>query len=157
MDTTWAPKTASAFSEFPRLATGADSTAEGLYSLLALRDCPASWVSDCVARIERLRELTPNWNSYGANPVDVGSIASATQLVPWLAGIEGINSPRVAASPEGYVALSWEWEQQTRELDLEVLPDGTLRYSFLDERRPAADVEAETTNPGKIADLLTKL
>jgi hypothetical protein len=96
-------------------------------------------------------------NSYGANPVDLDSIASAKRLVPWLAGITGIDCPRVAASPAGHVAFSWEWEHHTRELDLEILPDGTLRYSFLDERKPADDVEDETSDPREIAHLLTKL
>jgi hypothetical protein len=156
IDTTWATETASAFSQFPRLATGADNTAEGLYSVLALRDRPAGWVVECIGRIERLRELKQNWDSYGAKPVDVDSIASAARLVPWLAGITGIDCPRVTASPAGHVALSWEWKQHQRELDLEILPDGTLRYAFLDEQTPADDFECETTDAREIARLLTK-
>jgi len=156
-DTTLAIGTANAFSQYIGLETQAGETGEGLYVVFARRDQVADWSADCLTRIDRLRELKQNWNSYGANPVGPKSIAFAKQLVCTFAKVTGIDLPRVAASPDGHVALSWEWQEYSRELDLEILPDGTLRYSYLDERQPSRDREGETRDPNRIADLLTRL
>ena len=123
--------------------------------MLARRDQIADWSADCLDHIDRLRELKQNWDSYGANSVDLRSIEVAKQLVRKLAQVTGIDCPRISASPAGYVALSWEWQKHSRELDLEILPDGTLRYSFLDEDHPTNDTEGETVDPNLIAHLLT--
>lgn len=155
MSTTLAPETAHAFSESGELVDGAENTSEGLYSVMAIRDRPADWRLDCLDRIQRLGELQANWNSYGANRVDFDSIGAAMALAKWFSQVTGIESPRVAASPAGHVALSWEWADRARELDLEVLPDGTLRYSYLDEKRPDEDREDVTADPRLIAHLLT--
>lgn len=153
-DETSASGTAIAFSQSTGLETRADGTAEGLV-VIARRD-PADWSADCLNRMKRLCELKQNWDSYGANPVDPGSIEVAKQLVRMFAQMTGIDCPRVAASPAGNVALSWEWEDQSRELDLEVQRDGILRYSFLDERQPSQDTEGETNDPNLIVQLLTQ-
>lgn len=113
-------------------------------------------IADCLDRIDRLRDLKPNWDSYGANPVDLKSIAVAKKLVGMFVEVAGIECPRVAAWSAGNVALSWEWCDYSRELDLEILPDGTLRYSYLDEHQPNRDCEGETSDPNLIVQLLQK-
>ena len=153
-DETSASGTAIAFSQFTELETRADGTAEGLV-VLARRDS-ADWSTDCLDRIDRLRELKQNWDSYGAHPIDRNSIEVAKQLIRYYAQLTNIDCPRVAASPSGYVALSWEWQESSRELDLEILPDVTFRYSYINENHPTQDSEGETSDPGFIAHLLTK-
>ena len=153
-DETSASGTAIAVSQSTGLETRANGTAEALV-VVALRD-PADWSAVCLDRIDRLRELKQNWDSYGANPVDSGSIEVAKHLVSMFAEVTGIDCPRVAASPVGYVSLSWEWRDHSRELDLEILPDGKLRYSYLDEHQPSQDREGETYDLNQIAHLLTK-
>ncbi len=153
-DETSAFGTAIAFSQSTGLETRANATAEGLV-VFAPRD-PADWSADCLDRIDRLRELNQNWDSYGANHVDLRSINVAKELVGMFAKVTGIDCPRVAASPAGYVALSWEWREHSRELDLEILSDGTFRYSYIDEHQPNQDCEGETNDPNPIVYLLTQ-
>lgn len=148
--------TANAFAQSTGLKAHADGTGEGLYGLFARRDQTADWCTDCLTIIDQLRELPPNWDSYGANPVQPESIKTAKQLLHVLAKVTGIECPRVGASPAGHVALSWEWQNHSRELDLEILPDGALRYSYVDETRPSHDREGETSDPTRIAQLLTQ-
>lgn len=148
--------TANAYAQATELATQAGSTGEGLYHLLALRDQTADWCDSCLNFVDQLRDLNPNWDSYGANPVSVDSIQVAKQLLCEFAEVTGIGCPRVSASPAGHVALSWEWANHSRELDLEILPDGVMRYSYLDETQPARDREGETSDPTLIAYLLTQ-
>lgn len=154
-DKTIAPETADAFSQSEKVDAQADATGDGLF-VVALREQIADWSADCLSLIDRLRELKQNWDSYGANPVDLNSIAVAKELVRSFDRITGIDCPRVAASPAGHVALSWEWQEHSRELDLEILPDGALRYSYLDEPQPNRDCEGETNNPSLIVQLLTQ-
>ncbi|REJ95230.1 MAG: hypothetical protein DWQ34_06795 [Planctomycetota bacterium] len=155
-DTTSASETANAFSQSTGLDTRAGETGDGLYVVFARRDQPADWSEGSLDGIERLGKLNHNWDSYGANPVVAESIEVAKLLVRMFAQVTGIDCPRIAASPAGNVALSWEWREHSRELDLEILPDGSLRYSYLDERQPSQDCEGETTDPNLIAHLLTK-
>lgn len=110
---------------------------------------------DCLSSIDRLSDLEHNWDSYGANPVDLNSIAVAKELVRSLDSV-GIDCPRVVATPAGCVVLLWQWQQHSRELDLEILPDGTLRYSYLDELQPSWDSEGEKVDPNLIVELLTQ-
>lgn len=150
--TRYAAETANGLSRAPKLMDRADDTGEGLF---AIRDRPADWTADCVARTSQLRTLPNNWNSYGANAVDVRSIECAIQLVRVLSQVTGIECPRIAASPAGYATLSWEWHSHARELDVEVLPDGRLRYGFVDED-DGTDIERATSDVNEVAHILTK-
>ena len=151
-DETSASGTAIAFSQSTGLETRADGTAEGLV-VIARRD-PADWSADCLNRMKRLCELKQNWDSYGANPVDPGSIEVAKQLVRMFAQMTGIDCPRVAASPAGHVALSWEWQEHSRELDLEILPGGMIRWSCIDDHQPSEDCEGESNDINQVVRLV---
>lgn len=152
-DTALANGTANAFALSTELTAQAGSTGEGL---LALREQSANWCGDSLDCVDQLLALKPNWDSYGANPVQPGSILVAKQLICQIAQVAGIDRPRVGASPAGHVALSWEWGNHSRELDLEIVSDGTLRYAYLDETTPDRDREGETYDPNLIAHLLTR-
>jgi hypothetical protein len=144
-----------AFDQSAQRETNPAGTAEGLYFVLAPRDDAADWHKDCLERVDHLRTLQWNWDSYGANPVNVASIEIAKQLIRSFADVIGIGCPRVEASPAGYVSLSWEWQEHSRELDLEIRADGTLQYSYIDEKEPSSDREGTTADPNLIACLLT--
>lgn len=142
--------TSNAFLSDIGLSTTAGETGEGLSKILA------DWYQDSIDRINHLRKLKPNWDSYGAYPVNQNSIIFAEKLVYWFAQETEVECPRIAASPAGYVALSWEWQEHSRELDLEILSDGGLRYSYLDESQPSQDCDGEADDLTLIAHLLTQ-
>jgi len=144
-------ESAIALSKSVAFSSEAQWTGEGLY-----QDRFADWYELCCYRIDLLRQLKSNWDSYGANPVDWDSIDFAKKLVGMLAKGDDIECPRVAASPEGLVALSWEWKSFSRELDVEVQPDGKLRFSYLNECDPSHDSEGVEFNPGFITRILTE-
>jgi hypothetical protein len=121
--------------------------------------CAASphWLEGCAADIDQLVGLEENWNSYGARKVDPRSIEFAKRLIVDLANMSGdIACPQVAASPDGNVALSWQWHDHSRELNVEITPDGTIRYSYIDEEDSSRDAEGETDDPHLIARLRTQ-
>jgi len=126
---------------------------EGLY--LLSRTESRSWLNATRSKILKLRDLKVGWDSYGANPVDIGSIETALQLVSELAGVTGICEPAVSATPSGHAALTWSWKSGTRELEIEMLPTGELQYCFSDDENPKIDQQGFTQYPAQIAVLLT--
>ena len=121
----------------------------------ACADSP-DWLETCLANIDRLAGLEDNWNSYGARKVDPRSVELGKRFVLHLANMNGrIDCPRVTASPDGNPAFSWEWHDHSRELNVEITPGGTIRYSFVDEVNPSRDAEGQTDDPDLIASIRT--
>ena len=149
-----ATETANLTSQYVGLNSKAESTSEGFH--VASRFEIADWYDECAAKISKLKALEHNWDSYGANPVSSDSIYLAKRLLKIFAGIIGIDCPRITASPDGHAGYSWEWADYTCELDLEILPDGHLRYSYTNETSPHEDYEGTTTKLDDILYLLTK-
>ncbi|QDU47607.1 hypothetical protein Mal52_61420 [Symmachiella dynata] len=151
--TSFAAESSTAISQSEALDATAGGTEEGL--VFARRDFVADWLQDRLIALDQLRKLEENWDSYGARSVDLTSIAIAAAIIKLLAEVIGICRPNIAASPAGNVGLSWEWEDCSRELDVEILPDISFRYSYLDEENPDLDREGTTRDLNIIANLLT--
>lgn len=137
-------------------STSADSTGDamGRTVLFAWRNSPPDWLKGCLARIRRLGTLRANWDSYGARPVDVSSIALAAEVLQSLAMVETVEEPTVTATPSGNAALCWD--DGERSLDLEVYSDGDMEYSYLNVSAAIPDEEGRTRSIEELAYLLTQ-
>ncbi|MEQ8852908.1 hypothetical protein [Gimesia sp.] len=135
------------------LIASAGITGEGL---LAERNEPVQWLQQCIINIWKLRDLPANWDSYGAKPVNPDSIQFAMEVMNALSSITGVSCPRIAASPAGNVALSWDLEDYTRELDVELDPNRVIRYAYIDEENSTKDCEGVAKNLDVIAQFLTQ-
>lgn len=102
-------------------------------ALLAEREAPR-WLPERIAAVRQLGELRENWDSYGAQPVHPNSQMTAFQVLTQLSRIVGVERPLVGATPDGNVALEWEWNEGERTLDLELRPDGRIHFVYLDSR-----------------------
>lgn len=149
-----ATETANLISQYAGLDAKAESTGEGFH--VAPRVEIADWYDECAAKINKLKALGHNWDSYGANPVSHASIYFANLWLKFFAGVVGINCPGISASPDGNVGFSWEWADDTRELDLEILPSGLLHYSYVNETKPNEECEDTTQEVDHILYILTK-
>lgn len=129
-------------------------SSEGLYVLS--RGTATPWLNATVSAIKKLKELQPGWDSYGAKVLDLDSIHAAIELVRELASVVGIVRPQVAATPNGYVALLWNWRDSSRDLELSVLPQGEFQYCYSDESGESPDHCGVTKHPTEIAVILTK-
>lgn len=114
------------------------------------------WLDERLDAIDGLRQLQDNWDSYGARKVDARSIDSARAFVRWLSTIVGVNRPQVAASPDGLVGLSWEWDDFNKNLDVVVLRPGFLQFCYVDERDDSNSMEGTTGDWLLIAGILTQ-
>lgn len=113
---------------------------------------PAAWRSDTIKKLENLATLGDNWDSYGADQIDVRSISHAKELVSLLSTYVGVESPAVGATPDGEVGLSWDGGHWS--LDAEINKDGRIDYVYIDDRNNINDVEKSTHN---LYDLLMRL
>ncbi len=119
--------------------------------LIAVRSQPAAWLRDAINRLDEMTQLKPNWDSYGAAPVDGVAIQFAYQLLRCLSRVHGIERPSITATPNGQVGLSWD--DGTRSMDLDINSRGRIAYYYEgrgDER------ESETSNVSEVVELLTR-
>ena len=100
-------------------------------------DWPAPWEGAKIRGIRALKNLPPNWDSYGAYPIDQGSIGWAVANIQQIARMTTLE-PKVCPTPSGFVQISWKWDQSLS-LDLEFLPNGEIEYGFVDFLRPTRE------------------
>ena len=125
-----------------------------LDSVCALRERPESWLDRACQQLEQLRLLLPNWDSYGAAPVDHTAIKKTAQYLAYLARVVGVPAPGVGAAPDGEVALTWD--EAAWSLDASVDATGLIRYVYLDERDHRNDRETRTRDISQLVQFLAQ-
>lgn len=71
----------------------------------------------------------PDWDGYGAKPVDPWAVVSAEMIIRGLP--DGIPVPEVGAEPDGAISLDWIHSRH-RMLSLSVSGDSRLAYGWID-------------------------
>ncbi|MEK7468646.1 MAG: hypothetical protein AAB074_14645 [Planctomycetota bacterium] len=89
----------------------------------------AAWQISVDRKLRELGNVLENWDSYGGSPVSAEAIRVARELVFDLAGIPGLASPLVAASPEGSVGLAWTSGDVS--LEVEIRDDGEATWTWV--------------------------
>lgn len=100
----------------------------------------------------RLRELSlygPNWDSYDSPPPTAKAIQLTTGLLLW-ARIHSRDMPRPHLVPVSGGGIQLEWQLGSRELELEVLPDGYVEFLAVND-------EDEFTGKISSSELLIKV
>jgi hypothetical protein len=77
------------------------------------------------ASLAALKDLPPDWNGYGAAPIDTEIIASASMFINDL-GAEFPSAPVVVPMTKG--RLQFEWHQGNRSLEIEFEKPQTIHY-----------------------------
>lgn len=91
---------------------------------------PASWLRDVGVRLDVIRKLPPNWDNEGAEPINDRILDVASELLRPLRW-SGVPVPRIAPVRGG--GIQFEWRVYGRELEVEILPDGSVEYLRVDE------------------------
>lgn len=120
--------------------------------VLALRSTPPPWLGDRSWQLADLSTLEAGWDSYGAKPVDRRSIERALEVLYSLAFVDGLGAPVVTASADGHACLVWD--DGVRTLEVEVMPDGLLVYTFVCAADDSKDASGRTRQPYELAPLL---
>ncbi len=110
---------------------------------------PAEWLQSKIQEIQRVSELLPNSDSYGAYPADPHSIRCAIDRTKSLAVLT-IEEPRVACLPNGNILLAWEADDDSWACELEFLPDGRIGYLLADDTNPSRNGEGTKVSLGEL-------
>lgn len=91
----------------------------------------SAWVADAQERLEQLVNLAPNWDSYGARPVNE-RVASITLNL--LHGLMRDTTPLPSIVPTNTGRVQLEWHTRGIDLEVEVVSPILVRVSFEDRR-----------------------
>lgn len=83
------------------------------------------WTRDVTAKLDAIAALPHNWDGDGGDPVPHRIVTAAGELLLPLARMQP-PVPRIAPVLGG--GLQFEWHIGDRELEIEIMPDGTIEY-----------------------------
>jgi hypothetical protein len=83
------------------------------------------WVLPTSQAVVQLAHLPPNWDGYGSPPLSLLALGAAHRLVKALKRLR-MPIPQVFLVTGG--GIDFSWQSDSRELDVEILPDGSARY-----------------------------
>lgn len=89
-----------------------------------------SWLHLAESKISELSKLPENWDSYGSRAIQQAAIEQASALLVKLAN-QNLPQPDIFPVPGGGIQL--EFQQESRELEIEILPDGLTEYLTVNE------------------------
>ena len=144
-----------AFPQSAALDSVAQNASDAFSTVLLAGRSKPEWVRDVCRRLDSFRNLPANWDSYGAAKSDPASIEFAKLYLDTFGKIVGVEQPELGISPSGNVALSWEFANGKRNLEIEVIGNGVIRFAYLNEDDSSADQEGATSSLYEIANFLT--
>ncbi len=83
------------------------------------------WLRTAQKKITELTQLPENWDSYGSRPIQPSAIEQAADLLALLSRLD-LPRPEIFPVPGGGIQI--EFQQDRRELEIEILPNGSTGY-----------------------------
>ena len=114
---------------------------------------PARWRDEAILQTQSLLLLKVNWDSYGAARIGAGSIHWACKALLQLALVTD-HRPSTGPTPLGHINVWWTWDQGTKTLELEFLPNGGVHACFTDERDSSKDYEDQDSSWTRVLSLI---
>lgn len=81
-------------------------------------------------KLAELSELPENWDTYGSQRIQPAAKKTASNLL-WRVYSLGMPVPHLVPVSGGGIQM--EWQQNKRELELEILPNGEILFLVVDE------------------------
>jgi len=104
-----------------------------------------AWLVDARRSISRIAELRQGWDGETSPAPQRQAIDSANRLLEQIERYWELPVPCVGPAIGGGVGIEWRFE--TRNLDLEVLPDGSVEYLKADQGPAGFDVNNMEDGP----------
>ncbi len=84
-----------------------------------------TWQTQAIKRLFQVAELPADWDSYGSPSPSKQAVSMAIWVIHAIT-LDDLPVPNVVPVPGGGIQV--EWQCGARELELELLPDGTLEF-----------------------------
>jgi hypothetical protein len=108
-----------------------------------------NWLKSAMERLDRLAELGPDWDSYGAGPITAEAIATGRRIVSLLSLVSlvapDLSEPFVCPCNDG--GLQLEWHEGGVDVEIYVGHDGHLTGWASDGTRDWDVPEVEEGKP----------
>lgn len=115
-----------------------------------------AWAVDAYRAISRLAELPSGWDTQASPPLQESAKDSASRVIEELERYDELPSPHIAPTVGG--GLGIEWHHGPRELDVEILPDGSMEYLKTEVRAIGGyQMEDGQVSPNSLREELRKL
>lgn len=101
--------------------------------------------------LTNLARLQDNWDGYGSPPLRPVALKGAIHVL-LASDIENPPAPYVGPVTGGGVQM--EWRTPTRELELEILPDGSVEYVTVGEQGRMMDGTLPSYSDDHVLDLI---
>lgn len=121
------------------MSSSATAQWTGVLTLSPTTTGDLAYFQDVKERLDDIAELRCNWDGEGGEPISQRILSIAGELLLPLARIQP-PVPRIAPVLGG--GIQFEWEVAGRELEIEILPDGSVQYLI---------AEGEVTHEGELA------
>ena len=106
------------------------------------------WLFIVLGRLQHLIALRPNWDSYGARPIDPNAVVFALEFLRTSLPHDG-KAPQIVPTSTG--GLQLEWHANGVDLEVEVDPSGDVSLSFdqagRSEERTGSALATEALEP----------
>lgn len=114
------------------------------------------WLRKAVRNVQEIVRLEDNWDTYGARPIEAEvAIAGLNLLLNVM--VSDIPEPSIVPVPDG--GIQFEWHQNGKHFEVEVLSSTEARFSFEDDENQQ-EIEDEGDLPSlepRIRDLLQQV
>lgn len=97
------------------------------------------WLRQTLSELQNLLRLPPNWDSYGALPIDPRAAAVAHRL---LLEIMQVETPVPSVAPLSDSGIQLDWHRRGLDVEVMISPEGRTS-TWCRDRRTGAEWEAE--------------
>jgi len=138
------------------MALLSDRTGENIYSLpfgkLYVKYYTKDWIEpdwlfSTLDLLQKLYDLSPNWDGYDASKIDIKSLESTLKFLMEILP-SNAPTPAIIPTPNGNVQI--EWHERGIDLEIEIRTHGVHDYYFCDIQK---NIEVEKIFTGNVAPL----
>lgn len=108
------------------------------------------WLQQALEKINDLLRLPPNWDSYGAKPINIQSALASLKILASAGLDDDALAPQLVPTPRGGVQLEWHGAHSDLELCVE-LPMITVFYE--NTRDPTKNIHHIVSEPAAIEEV----
>ena len=126
-----------------RAGPGVHAVATSVWTGLTLLSALRPGVESAIRRLQEIASLPQGWDSYGSRPPTGHAVRAAMEVLAEV-GDSALPEP-VNVAPVSGGGVQLEWEQNGREFELEILPDGRAEALVIEDGEAVLEAVVDVT------------